>query len=379
MRFLVSLFALLTLILSVPAAWGQRALRPGRWALVIGNDRYQSVAPLRRAVEDARLIAGSLRQAGFQVAMVENASREALDRAVDEFIDRLRAGDTAFVYYAGHGVEVNGGNYLLPVDVVASDAIQVRSRSLAAQELLDRMAARDTALQILVLDACRDNPFPRRSIGGGGLAAMTAGSGAFIAFSTSPRQTADDEGFYAKSLARALAAEGLRLEDVFKRVGSEVQSATARRQVPWLTSSVAGDFYFRGGAGRASETALPPAPPPAAIADQAWAAAAEANSCAAYQAFLAEYPQASQAGLARVKTAALCEAPRPARALGVSKVGIVHTAMAQQAVAGGARSGATPLPTVAGYFETAPQNATYFDTSNSSFPRSLGWFVLRFH
>ena len=259
----------------VPLAWSQpRRIVPlneggRRWALVVGNDDYRSVRKLRNGVNDARGMAAVLRGASFTVAEIENATREAMDAGVTEFVSRLRPGDVALFYYSGHGLEIAGENYLVPVDLSAANEVQARNRSIKANEILEQMEASGAALNIVVLDACRDNPFKgARAIGGsGGLAVMNAGTGTLLAYATAPGKTADDNqlesnGLYTRYLMQALRLPGLPLEQVFKRAGGLVEDASKGAQVPWYSSSVRGEFYFLEGApGSIPRPALPPPGP----------------------------------------------------------------------------------------------------------------------
>jgi len=222
-----------------------------RVALVVGNDNYSPLPRLTNSVHDAKAMSDALSSAGFQVIFLTDASREKLEDGVNRFIATIQAGDVAMFYYSGHAVQIGGENYLSPVDLQAVNEVQARNRSLKAGEVVEEMESRGADLQIVVLDACRDNPFGReRSIGAkGGLAAMTAGSGTFLAFATGPGRTADDNvggqnGLYTTYLLRSIGQRGLSLEEVFKLAGADVQRASSGKQVPWISSSMRGDFYF---------------------------------------------------------------------------------------------------------------------------------------
>ena len=248
--------ALALLLLLAPIAIAQpRRIVPlseggKRWALVVGNDAYTGAHPLRNAVNDARGMAAVLKEANFGVKVVENGTRESLDRGVTEFVSQLRPGDVALFFYSGHGMQINGENYLIPVDLAAQDEAQVRYRSVNAGEILERMEAHGAALNVIVLDACRDNPFRgMRSAAGGGLALMSGGDGTLLAYATAPGKTADDDalggnGLYSGYLLQALREPGLKLEEVFKRAGDLVKRQSNGAQIPFYTSSVSGDFYF---------------------------------------------------------------------------------------------------------------------------------------
>ncbi|NWF84548.1 MAG: caspase family protein [Bryobacteraceae bacterium] len=150
--------------------------------------------PLQNAVNDARAMESVLREMGFEVESVTDASLRSMEGALDRFVGNLRAGDVALFYYSGHGIQLGGENYLVPVDYKASDEAEVRYQALPAQKVLDRMEGRGTQLNIVILDACRNNPFLRTRAASGGLAGMTAGKGSYIAFAAAPGKVAWDAG-----------------------------------------------------------------------------------------------------------------------------------------------------------------------------------------
>lgn len=227
----------------------QRLHEPAKRALVIGNDEYKST-PLRNAVNDASEISRLLEELGFEVREHFDVEQREFDYAVDEFISDLGYDDTAVFFYAGHGVQIDGLNYLIPVDFEASDVREVKYRSYPADLVRERMEAAGTALNILILDACRDNPFRGTRSFGGGLAQMETGVGTFIAFSTSPGRTAADtpsrpNSLFTDHLIDALKVPGLSLDEIFNEVRRKVYRESAGRQIPWTSSSLIGEFHFR--------------------------------------------------------------------------------------------------------------------------------------
>ena len=219
-----------------------------RIALVVGNATYAG-AHLKNPVNDARALAQTLRDLGFDVIFRENLGYREMRRAVIDFGDRLQAGGVGFFYYAGHGVQVAGRNYLIPVGPEIKSENEVEVEALDVATVLARMETARNRLNIVVLDACRDNPFGRsfRSTSRG-LASIDAPTGTMIAYATAPgRVAADGAGSnspYAAELVRAMRERGLKLEDVFKRVLRAVREQTKGQQVPWFASSVDGDFMF---------------------------------------------------------------------------------------------------------------------------------------
>ncbi|HSM42409.1 MAG TPA: caspase family protein [Afifellaceae bacterium] len=224
-----------------------------RVALVIGNSAYTNTTELPNPQKDARLIAKSLTDVGFDVNLVIDATQSEMKRAMLEFGRALRKdATTGLFYYAGHGVQVRGRNYLIPVNASISAEDEIDLEGIDVNDFLRVMNDSRSRVNIVVLDACRNNPFARafRSAGNGGLAPVQAPRGTFIAYATAPGHVAlDGEGRenspYTEALSRAIAQPGLSLESVFKRTRAEVLKATSEQQVPWETSSITGDFYFR--------------------------------------------------------------------------------------------------------------------------------------
>jgi formylglycine-generating enzyme required for sulfatase activity/uncharacterized caspase-like protein len=222
---------------------------PRRLALIVGNGAYPT-SPLRNPVNDARALADTLRQSSFAVTVAENTDLRKLDQAVGTFASSLRAGDVALFYYSGHGMQLDGENYLVPVDFHADQESEVPYQAYSAGRVLERLQGSGAALSILILDACRDNPFRTTRSAAKGLAAMNTGKGSFIAFSTGPGQTASDNqresnGLFTKYLLEALREPDLKLGDVFDRVRGRVYEASGGKQLPWTASSVIGTFVFR--------------------------------------------------------------------------------------------------------------------------------------
>ncbi len=237
-----------------------------RVALVIGNAAYPS-SPLKNPVNDARAMATTLRALGFEVLARENAGDKDLKRAIEEFGDRLRGGGVGLFFYAGHGIQVAGRNYLVPVDAKIRTERDVDIEAIDVVRVLARMDEARNRLNIVVLDACRDNPFGRSFRSSvRGLAAIDAPSGTLIAYATAPGKLARDgegaNGLYTSELLRAIRQPGLKLEDVFKHVRQAVRVKTNGEQIPWEASSVEGDFYFA--LPRTASVAPGPAPGPRA-------------------------------------------------------------------------------------------------------------------
>lgn len=248
------------------------AFAEDRRALVIGNGGYRNVPGLANPVNDARLMTRTLEAAGFRVTMVLEADRAAMTRAVERFGNDLRAappGSLALFYYAGHGVRSDGFNFLLPIDADIGSEADIPREAIAAEWVLARIETPGVT-KVMVLDACRNNPFDGsgpRAIPeiGDGLARMTARDGNLIAYATGPGAVAldgtGDNSPYTAALAGAIATPGLDVEEIFERVRVEVETATAGAQIPWESSALPGAVFLRPGLPEAAAAA--PADDPA--------------------------------------------------------------------------------------------------------------------
>lgn len=235
-----------------------------RVALVIGNSRYEA-GPLRNPVNDAKLVAATLREMGFDVIARTDANLQEMQLAVREFSRKIQNGAVGLFYYAGHGMQSNGRNFLIPIGAQIEAEGDVVLFSLDLNSVLEQMGGAQNRLNIVILDACRNNPFTRsfRSASQG-LAQVNAPAGTFIAYATAPGQTASDgkgqNGLYTQELLANMRTPGLPIEEVFKRVRVQVRQQSNGVQIPWDASSLEGSFSFVPGTGVAA-----PAPPPATI------------------------------------------------------------------------------------------------------------------
>ena len=266
---LFSLLCLALLLVMQPVSAAPPAER--RVALVIGNGRYQD-SPLVNPPNDARDMAAALKKLGFDVTLILDGTYQQMEAAVSKFGRSLGQGGLGLFYYAGHGVQVAGENYLVPVDAAIQTEGDVKFKCLNAGFVLAKMEDAANGLNVVILDACRNNPFARsfRSTARG-LAQMEAPDGSLIAFATGPGNAAEDgsgkNGTYTKHLLQHIGTPGLPLNDMFMRVRQGVREETNRRQVPWEVSSLTGYVYLAGLAngqqvaplGSAS-FALPPGP-----------------------------------------------------------------------------------------------------------------------
>ncbi len=225
------------------------AVAAGRAALVIGNSAYP-FGRLINPANDAKLMAATLRKVGFDVTTVLDADRQTMQRAMLEFSRAIRDTDTVgLFYFAGHGVQSNNQNYLIPLDADIKSDSEVKLFGINVDEFVSTLERSSGRVNIVILDSCRNNPFVSASRGGKkGIGAIDAPTGTFIAFSTTPGQVAlDGEGEnspYAAALAKAIETPGLSIEQTFKVARRQVLKETKDIQLPWDTSSLTGDFSF---------------------------------------------------------------------------------------------------------------------------------------
>ncbi len=235
--------------LVIGPALSQGSAQEHRVALIIGNAAYPATAALRNPVNDATAIAEKLRTLGFQVALLTNVKQREMTRAVSQFGQDLRPGSVALFYYAGHGMQVRGRNFLIPVDAEIASEASARSESVDLDLVLEQLGP--ARLSLVILDACRNNPFENRFRGGrgSGLAQIDAPKGTLLAYATAPGKVASDgegaHGLYTSELLKAMDLKGIKVEEAFKIVRVNVIKATASEQIPWESSSLTGDYYFR--------------------------------------------------------------------------------------------------------------------------------------
>ncbi|MDO9228373.1 MAG: caspase family protein, partial [Syntrophales bacterium] len=225
-----------------------RAAPEQRTALVIGNSAYSS-GSLKNPATDATAMAAMLMELGFTVTLKKNAKQQEMDESIREFGRQLkRTRGVGLFYYAGHGIQIGGVNYLLPVNARIEKESDARFQSVSADHVLSEMENAENGLNIVILDACRDNPYSRsfRNATRGLAIVSNAPSGTFISYSTGANQVArDGEGKYSpytRALLENIVKPGLTINKVFMNVRSEVKKETG--QIPWESSSLEGDFYF---------------------------------------------------------------------------------------------------------------------------------------
>jgi uncharacterized caspase-like protein len=290
-----------------------------RIALVIGNADYR-VSPLANPVNDASDIGRRLEELGFRVILRLNASQREMKRSIREFSAALRGrGGVGLFYFAGHGVQSRGRNYLLPVSADVQNEYELEDESVDANLVIAAMDDAQTRVSLVILDACRNNPFAKsfRSTQGG-LAQMEAARGTLIAFATAPGSVAQDgpgrNGTYTKHLLASLREPDTDVERVFKRVAQGVSRETAGSQVPWVSSSLTGDFYFalpaaRPAAAQPTEVPAITTVPGESLLVQVelafWDSIKASRNPEEYEAYIEQFPYGRFVGLAKARVKAL--------------------------------------------------------------------------
>jgi len=219
-----------------------------RIALVIGNSQYTS-SPLKNPVNDATDMAKVLKEKGFEVILLLNANQKKIEDGIRKFGIKLRQGGVGLFYYAGHGVQLKGNNYLVPVGADIQSEMEVKYKAVPADYILGQMEVSNSPMNIVILDACRDNPFARSFRSGTrGLARMDAPKGTIIVYSTSPGNTAQDgtgrNAPFTKHLVKEIRESTLEIDRLLRQVRRKVLQDTANRQMPWAETSLIGEFYF---------------------------------------------------------------------------------------------------------------------------------------
>jgi uncharacterized caspase-like protein len=385
--------ALLVSALAAPPGAGQTAAAPAeeRVALVIGNGGYRHVPPLANPPNDARLVAETLRSLDFRLigdGALLNGDRAAMEHAIRDFGKRLRGRAVGLFYYAGHGVQIEGENYLVPVAADVEDAADVKYELVNVGYVLDEMKNAGNRLNIVILDACRNNPFGGRGLRAltRGLAQMQAPEGTIISYATQPGATASDgsgkNSPFTRALTVAMLKPGLSVFETFNDVGLSVKSATGGQQQPWLASSpIEGTFQFRARSILPAPAPLANAPVPAGAASAAssaddrtfWESVKDSNNIAELKAYLDRFPQGTFASLATLRIKQLRAAAGPAP--------VTHhntNAATAATPAGAAGASAAAAPSATRSTDTAEDRAYWETVRDSSNSADLDAYLQRF-
>jgi Flp pilus assembly protein TadD len=284
-----------------------------RTALVIGNGTYTNAPPLKNPPNDAALVATTLKRLGFEVTVATNRSQREMKQLIREFGQRLRAvGGVGLFYFAGHGVQSNGHNYLIPTEGDIQTEADIEDVGVDVNYVLNLIDDARSSLNIVILDACRNNPFGRsvRSAQNG-LAQVRAPTGTLIAYATAPDSTAADgdkaNSPYTEELTKQMETPGLVLETMFRRVTEQVSARTRGRQEPWVSDNHKGEFYFKGDtnsrlpSGDAAEKQISTS---SDIEDEYWTNIRASDDPIVFQNYLREYPSGKYVTLARQRISA---------------------------------------------------------------------------
>ena len=307
---LATLLLCVLTLLSLPA-------HAKRVALVVGNAAYAD-KPLRNPVNDAELMQRTLQGLGFDVSLVRNADRRGLLAGLRDFEAKARNADVALFYFAGHGTQVGGNNYLLPLQAQIRAESDVPDEAVDANSVLRRIEDAKAKVGLVILDACRDNPYAGSTRSSSrGLGRMSVPTGSIVAYATAPGSTAEDgsgrNGVYTEQLARQLATPGLDLREVFDRTATEVERITGGKQKPREDVGLRGRVVLKDGPATsgtqvASVGVVPTGQPVQIQTDpeqEAWELARQINTAAAFQGYLNVYPSGRFASPARVAIAGL--------------------------------------------------------------------------
>jgi formylglycine-generating enzyme required for sulfatase activity len=274
-----------------------------RVALVIGNGAYKA-SPLKNPVNDARDMADKLRSLGFIVIERSNLGMKQIGSTLREFRSKLTPGSVALVFYAGHGLQIKGENYLPAVDAEIGGEEDVPNQSMSMRQIMNVLSDAKTRLNLVFLDACRDNPYARSfRNSSGGLAKEDAPSGTLISFATRPGSVASDgngrNGLYTGALLAQMNNTSLPIEQVLKGVVTSVKGSSSGRQEPWMEGSIEGDFCFGDCSARSA--------PQVAISDDRalWESVKDSRDVNEFEAYLAQFPRGVFAGLANTRIKAL--------------------------------------------------------------------------
>ncbi|MDX2202822.1 MAG: caspase family protein [Hyphomicrobiaceae bacterium] len=295
-----------------------------RAALVIGNSNYSNAVKLPNPQMDAEAIATMLRGSFDTVILGTDLSRDGMIEKIGQFADAARVADTALFFYAGHGIQVDGKNYLVPVDADLKTELHAKNRTIDIDTVLQD-AMSEAKRKLVLLDACRDNPFAkqiqatlprtRSTAVSSGLAEMRSGEGTLIAFATGPGQVAlDGEGRHSpftRALLAHLPAPGVEIQAAMTMVRAQVQEETGKKQLPWANTNMVGFFYMQPGAAPAvpqssiTTAAVQPSFDARQLEMEMWTSVKTSTNPSEYEAYLKAYPNGTFADLARARITAL--------------------------------------------------------------------------
>ncbi|MCP4616326.1 MAG: peptidase [Bradyrhizobium sp.] len=321
MRYLTIILSAACLMVSAATD----AFADKRVAFVVGNGAYKNVPALPNPAVDARSMAKLLRNVGFDVVEGSNLSRDKMTEKLLDFGKKAEGADVAIFFYAGHGIAVNGTNYLLPVDADLKSEMDVKLGAAINVDLTLEQTMGDAKVKLVFLDACRDNPFAARIRSaratrsanvGSGLAEMKSGEGTLIAFATGPGQTALDgeagtNSPFTRALLANIAQPGVEIQQAMTRVRAQVNEETAKGQLPWGHTNLIGAVYLNPApsAGAAPEATAPTNTAASEVELEFWRSIKDSNKVEELNAYLSNYPNGTFKALALARIAALQEGP----------------------------------------------------------------------
>jgi uncharacterized caspase-like protein len=323
MRFLIAAMSVAILLVSGNAAFAAK-----RVAFVVGNGAYKNVTQLHNPPIDARSMAKVLRNVGFDVVEGTNLNRDKMTEKLLDFGKKAEGADVAVFYYAGHGIAVNGTNYLLPVDADLKSEMDVKLGAAINVDLTLEQTMGDAKVKLVFLDACRDNPFAAkirsakatRSVSvQSGLAEMKSGEGTLIAFATGPGQTALDgevgtNSPFTRALIANIAAPGVEIQQAMTKVRAQVNEETNKNQLPWGHTNLIGTVYLNPvgaptGSTDAPNTPVAAAGPASQVELEFWRSIKDSNKPEEFNAYLTNYPNGTFKSLALARIASLQDGP----------------------------------------------------------------------
>src|SRR6267378_4247682 len=324
MRYLTVIVSVFCMLFTADAAKADR-----RVAFVVGNGTYKNVSPLPNPPIDAKSMAAVLRNVGFEVVEGTNLTRDKMTERLLEFGKKAQGADVAVFFYAGHGIAINGTNYLLPIDADIRSEMDVKLGAAINIDLTLDQTMSDAKVKLVFLDACRDNPFAAkiksnsatRSVSvQSGLAEMKSGEGTLIAFATGPGQTALDgqEGTnspFTRALMANIATPGVEIQQAMTKVRAQVNEETSKNQLPWGHTNLIGTVYLNPTAATATEASNTPvaaAGPASEVELEFWRSIKDSNKPEELNAYLTNYPNGTFKSIALARIASLQDGPSTA-------------------------------------------------------------------
>ncbi|MEP6840648.1 MAG: caspase family protein [Bradyrhizobium sp.] len=322
MRFLIAALSAATLLVTSNSAFADK-----RVAFVVGNGAYKNVAALPNPAVDAKSMAKLLRNVGFDVVEGSNLTRDKMTEKLLDFGKKAEGADVALFFYAGHGIAVNGTNYLLPVDADLKSEMDVKLGAAINVDLTLEQTMGDAKVKLVFLDACRDNPFAAkirsakatRSVSvASGLAEMKSGEGTLIAFATGPGQTALDgeagtNSPFTRALMANIASPGVEIQQAMTKVRAQVNEETSKNQLPWGHTNLTGTVYLNpvagGSAAENPNTPVAAAGPASEVELEFWRSIKDSNKPEELNAYLTNYPNGTFKPIALARIASLQDGP----------------------------------------------------------------------